>query len=101
MPKRKRNSEPSFHDKLSKHLDEVFRALKAAKGFERQRLSKRQHEVGATAEKKERLEREISVLKVSLCPSAHLHKRRLETDIGSDRTWTSIRQPARTSTLAC
>lgn len=69
MPKRKRNSEPSLYDKLTKHLDEVSRALKAAKGFERQRLSKRTHEAGATAEKKERLEREISVLKVSSCPT--------------------------------
>ena len=64
MPKRKRNAEPSLHEKLEKYQNEIFRALKAAKGFERQRLSKRLHDQGVTPDKKERLEREIAVLKV-------------------------------------
>jgi hypothetical protein len=64
MPKRKRNSEPSLQEKLEKHRDGIFRALKAAKGFERQRLSKRLHDEGITPAKQERLEREVAVLKV-------------------------------------
>lgn len=64
MPKRKRSAEPSLPEKLEKLRAEVFRALKTAKGFERQRLSKRLHDDGITPEKKERLEREIFVLKV-------------------------------------
>ncbi|KAI9151639.1 Protein bud22 [Paramyrothecium foliicola] len=62
MPKRKR-SEPSLKDKLDKAHEEVSKALKAAKGWERQRLSKRLHDADVTADKKERLEREITVLK--------------------------------------
>lgn len=49
---------------LNKHSDDISRALKAAKGFERQRLSKRVRENGITPDKKERLDREITVLKV-------------------------------------
>ncbi|KAL6865705.1 hypothetical protein ACO1O0_001801 [Amphichorda felina] len=63
MPKRKRNAEPSLLEKLDKYQNEIFRALKAAKGFERQRLSKRLHEQGVTPDKQQRLEREIAVLK--------------------------------------
>lgn len=64
MPKRKRG-EPSLEDKLEKQCNEVFRALKSAKGFERQRLSKRLREDGIGPDKKERLEREVTVLKVT------------------------------------
>jgi hypothetical protein len=64
MSKRKRNSEPTLQDQLTKSQDDLFRALKAAKGFERQRLSKRLHEAGITPDKQERLEREVAVLKV-------------------------------------
>lgn len=63
MPKRKRG-ELSLDDKLEKQCNEVFRALKSAKGFERQRLSKRLREDGIGPDKKERLEREVTVLKV-------------------------------------
>ena len=40
----------------------LFRALKVAKGFERQRMAKRVRE--ANPDKVERLEREVTVLKV-------------------------------------
>lgn len=64
MSKRKRSGEPSLQELLNKHSDDISRALKAAKGFERQRLSKRVRENGITPDKKERLDREITVLKV-------------------------------------
>ncbi|KAK0382839.1 hypothetical protein NLU13_9934 [Sarocladium strictum] len=63
MPKRKRGSDSSLTGKLEKLQDEVFRALKAAKGFERQRIAKRSRDAGITEDKKERLDRELSVLK--------------------------------------
>lgn len=62
MPKRKRG-EPSLEDNLAKWRKELVRGLKAAKGFERQRLSKRLRE--ADPEKTARLEKEVLVLKVS------------------------------------
>jgi len=62
MPKRKRG-EASLEEKLAKWQKELVRALKLAKGFERQRLSKRLRD--ADLEKKARLEREVLVLKVS------------------------------------
>lgn len=65
-PKRKRSGEPTLKQKIEKLQDEIFKALKAAKGFERQRLSKRQRDVGVPQEKQQRLEREIGVLKVRL-----------------------------------
>lgn len=64
MPKRKRG-EPNLGEKLEKHCNDVSKALKAAKGLERQRYSKRLHEDKVEPEKKERLEREVTVLKVS------------------------------------
>lgn len=70
MPKRKRNSELTFHDKLQSHHEDIARALKSAKGFERQRLSKRLHDDSATPDKKERVEREIGVLRVRLRKSS-------------------------------
>ncbi|KAI1326609.1 Bud-site selection protein, partial [Xylariaceae sp. FL0255] len=60
MPKRKRN-EPSLDERLDKWKKELARGLKLAKGFERQRMSKRIRD--ADQAKKERLEREILVLK--------------------------------------
>lgn len=66
MAKRKRNGEPNLQDILDKHQDDVSRALKASKGFERQRLSKRLRDQGNTQDKIQRLEREIAVLKVSM-----------------------------------
>lgn len=62
MPKRKRG-EPSLEEKLARWRKELVRGLKVAKGFERQRLSKRLRE--ADPEKTIRLEREVLVLKVS------------------------------------
>ncbi|KAF9767509.1 hypothetical protein IL306_015303 [Fusarium sp. DS 682] len=73
MPKRKRG-EPNLGDKLEKHCNDVSKALKAAKGLERQRYSKRLHEDGVGPEKKERLEREVTVLKsLDLHQTARAH----------------------------
>lgn len=68
MPKRKRSEEQTLSSKLEKHYDEVFRALKTAKGFERQRLSKRQRDKDVTPDKLQRLDREVAVLKVLHTP---------------------------------
>ncbi|KAF5604432.1 bud22 family [Fusarium pseudoanthophilum] len=48
-------------------------ALKAAKGLERQRYSKRLHEDGVEPEKKERLEREVTSLDLHQTARAHLY----------------------------
>ncbi|KAJ1324789.1 BUD22 [Microdochium nivale] len=78
--KRKRPSgEPSLRDKLVGWNKALVRAFKTAKGFERQRLSKRIREAGAAATadqqaKTERLEREVAVLKsIDLHQLAHQH----------------------------
>ncbi|KAF7553229.1 hypothetical protein G7046_g7152 [Stylonectria norvegica] len=74
MSKRKRSAEPTLQDRLDKHQDAIFRSLKTAKGFERQRLSKRLRDDGITADKKERLEREVTVLKsLDLHQTARAH----------------------------
>ncbi|KAH6894351.1 Bud-site selection protein [Thelonectria olida] len=74
MPKRKRSGEISPQDRLNKLSDDISRALKTAKGFERQRLSKRIHDDGITLDKKERLDREITVLKsLDLHQTARAH----------------------------
>ncbi|KAG5974288.1 hypothetical protein E4U58_003265 [Claviceps cyperi] len=76
MPKRKRGAESSLTDVLVTFEDQVFRALKASKGFERQRLSKRIRDQAITPDKAQRLEREISVLKsldLHQTARAHLH----------------------------
>ncbi|KAI0483881.1 Bud-site selection protein [Xylaria cf. heliscus] len=71
MPKRKRG-EPSLEENLAKWKKELVRGLKVAKGFERQRLSKRLRE--ADPEKTARLEKEILVLKsLDLHQAAHAH----------------------------
>ncbi|GAO17665.1 uncharacterized protein UV8b_07976 [Ustilaginoidea virens] len=63
MPKRKRGVEHEVRGILEKFETKVFRALKASKGFERQRQSKRLREPDVTPGKAQRLEREITVLK--------------------------------------
>lgn len=70
MVKRKRNHEPSLEDKLTQWHKELARGMKTAKGFERQRLSKRIREaqVQNDADKVARLEREVAVLKVRRLP---------------------------------
>ncbi|KAK0708079.1 Bud-site selection protein [Lasiosphaeris hirsuta] len=72
MPKRKREDNPE--ELLTRYRDELHHALKAAKGFERQRLSKRVRDPKATADKKARLQNEIFVLKsLDLHQAAHAH----------------------------
>ncbi|KAJ3481999.1 hypothetical protein NLG97_g7685 [Lecanicillium saksenae] len=63
MVKRKRGAEALSLRHLEKLQEDISRALKEAKGYERQRMSKRQREADASAEKKAKLEREINVLK--------------------------------------
>ncbi|KAF2965333.1 hypothetical protein GQX73_g8215 [Xylaria multiplex] len=71
MPKRKRG-EPSLQENLAKWRKELVRGLKTARGFERQRLSKRIRE--ADPEKTSRLEKEVLVLKsLDLQQAAHAH----------------------------
>ncbi|PFH59352.1 hypothetical protein XA68_12481 [Ophiocordyceps unilateralis] len=74
MPKRKRSSQSSAQAAFEKHQVEIFRALKAAKGFERQRLSKRLREDGVLPDKQHRLKREIATLKsLDLRQTARAH----------------------------
>ncbi|KAI0903002.1 Bud-site selection protein [Ustulina deusta] len=71
MPKRKRG-EPSLEENIAKWQKELARGMKLAKGFERQRLSKRLRE--ADPAKTARLEREVLVLKsLDLHQAAHAH----------------------------
>lgn len=93
MPKRKRTVEETVEDQLSKFGQELHHALKLAKGFERQRQAKRLKDSKATPEKKERLQKEIVVLKV--CPSIYLYELLL-TDRDQPSHSTFIRQPTRT-----
>ncbi len=59
---------------FSKSRTELFRVLKAAKGFERLRLAKRIHDPKSTSEKIQRLEREVVVLKsLDLNQAANAH----------------------------
>lgn len=62
MPKRKR--EDDIEEVISKARGELHHALKLAKGFERQRQSKRLHDKKTEADKKARIEKEVVVLKV-------------------------------------
>ncbi|KAI1100626.1 Bud-site selection protein [Jackrogersella minutella] len=76
MPKRKRNHEPSLKEKLVQWHKELARGMKTAKGFERQRLSKRIREAQEQVDldKAARLEREVIVLKsLDLQQAAHAH----------------------------
>lgn len=61
MPKRKRDD---LQEKLEQHSTALSRALKVAKGFERQRMAKRLRDPQSTREKRARIEKEIEVLKV-------------------------------------
>lgn len=65
MPKRKR-AEDELEEQLAHHRKELFRMLKVAKGFERQRMAKRLRDPKSTPEKQARIEKEIIVLKVSI-----------------------------------
>ena len=73
MPKRKREEETA--DALfARHRIELYNALKSAKGFERQRLSKRLRDAKATPDKRSRIDKEIVVLKsLDLQQTAHAH----------------------------
>ncbi|KAK6210984.1 NADH-ubiquinone oxidoreductase 30.4 kDa subunit [Colletotrichum tabaci] len=76
MVKRKRSREDDVEQKLADYRKEIFRALKGAKGLERQRYSKRLRDDKATPDKVKRLEREILVLKsldLQQTADAHLH----------------------------
>ncbi|KAH7319689.1 Bud-site selection protein [Stachybotrys elegans] len=73
MPKRKR-SEPNVPEILETCRVAIYQALKEAKGYERQRLNKRVRDDRAGADKQERLQREISVLKsLDLHQTARAH----------------------------
>lgn len=66
MPKRKRSGEPTLKQTIEKLQDDIFKAIKTSKGFERQRLSKRQRDTDVNPDKQQKLRREILVLKVRL-----------------------------------
>ncbi|KAI3399022.1 hypothetical protein diail_8049 [Diaporthe ilicicola] len=71
MPKRKRDD---VQEKLEQQSTTLSRALKVAKGFERQRMAKRQRDPKSTSEKRARIEKEIEVLKsLDLHSVAHAH----------------------------
>lgn len=68
MAKRKRDD---LQEKLEHHSTVLSRALKVAKGFERQRMSKRSHDPKSPREKRARIEKEIEVLKVHIPAFPH------------------------------
>lgn len=71
MVKRKRND---LEEKLELHQTALFRALKVAKGFERQRMAKRQRDPHSNREKRARIEKEVEVLKsIDLHSVANAH----------------------------
>ncbi|KAL8371091.1 hypothetical protein RB595_001106 [Gaeumannomyces hyphopodioides] len=74
MPKRKRSAEEEVDQSFEKHTKDLFRALKAAKGFERQRLAKRSKDQKLGQETLRRLDHEVLVLKsLDLHQAAHAH----------------------------
>ncbi|KAK1675728.1 Bud-site selection protein [Colletotrichum godetiae] len=76
MVKRKRSREDDIEAKLADYKKEIFRAIKGAKGLERQRYSKRLRDDKSTPDKVKRLEREVLVLKsldLLQTADAHLH----------------------------
>ncbi|TLD06151.1 uncharacterized protein PgNI_08894 [Pyricularia grisea] len=74
MPKRKRSAGDDFEKSFERFNKELFRALKVAKGFERQRLAKRVKDVKLPQGKIQRLEQEVEVLKaLDLHQAAHAH----------------------------
>ena len=73
MPKRKRE-DTSIDALFFRSRTDLFHALKTAKGFERQRQSKRLADRKLTPDKKGRIENEIVVLKsLDLQQTAHAH----------------------------
>ncbi|KAK4133644.1 Bud-site selection protein [Trichocladium antarcticum] len=73
MPKRKRDEETPAAV-FARHRIDLYNALKSAKGFERQRLAKRQRDARATPDKRARIGKEIVVLKaLDLQQTAHAH----------------------------
>lgn len=64
MPKRKRSAEESVEEKFASLSQDLHRALKTTKGFERQRQAKRLRDSKGVPDKIQRLEREVAVLKV-------------------------------------
>ncbi|KAM3515117.1 hypothetical protein MY11210_001235 [Beauveria gryllotalpidicola] len=73
MAKRKRADSLSLRH-LEKLQEDISRALKEAKGFERQRMSKRQRDFDKDPERKAALERDINVLKsLDLHQTARAH----------------------------
>ena len=73
MPKRKREDTP-IDALFFRSRTDLFHALKTAKGFERQRQSKRLADRKLTPDKKGRIENEIVVLKsLDLQQTAHAH----------------------------
>lgn len=73
MPKRKREDD-SVLSLFARFRTDLFSALKSAKGFERQRQSKRLRDARSTPDKRERIEKEIVVLKsLDLQQAAHAH----------------------------
>ncbi|KAJ2906510.1 hypothetical protein MKZ38_001491 [Zalerion maritima] len=74
MPKRKRDEQSTLEPRLVNFEGGLFRALKEAKGFERQRQSKRLRDKSTPPDKKRRIEKEILVLKsLDLHQAAHAH----------------------------
>ncbi|KAL2759886.1 hypothetical protein ACRALDRAFT_1091301 [Sodiomyces alcalophilus JCM 7366] len=74
MSKRKRSAENDLEKKLAEYQQELFRAIKAAKGLERQRLGKRLQRDKKNPEKIQRLQREVVVLKaLDLRQTAQAH----------------------------
>ncbi|EGO54383.1 hypothetical protein NEUTE1DRAFT_87659 [Neurospora tetrasperma FGSC 2508] len=74
LGKRKRSEEDDVEKVFAKYWGELHHALKTAKGFERQRQSKRLHDRSTPQDKKARIENEIVVLKsLDLYQAAHAH----------------------------
>jgi hypothetical protein len=74
MPKRKRDEDASVDALFFRFRNDLFHALKIAKAFERQRQAKRLKDPKSTPERKERVEKEIVVLKsLDLHQTAHAH----------------------------
>lgn len=74
LGKRKRTEEEDVEKTFQKYWGELHHALKTAKGFERQRQSKRLRDRSTPQDKKARIENEIVVLKsLDLYQAAHAH----------------------------
>ena len=74
MPKRKRSDDEPLDALFLRSRTDLFHALKAAKGFERQRQSKRLADRKSAPEKRARIDAEIVVLKsLDLQQTAHAH----------------------------